>query len=40
MKYDLALSIIFYVCGCFYMVFGVSLITITQKAKRTDFFYF
>lgn len=40
MKYDLALSIIFYVCGCFYMVFGASLVTNNAKSKANRLFLF
>ncbi|MGI6688449.1 MAG: EAL domain-containing protein [Christensenellales bacterium] len=32
MKYDLVLSIIYYLCGCFYMVFGAYMITINVKS--------
>ena len=31
MKYDVILSIIFYLCGCFYMVFGAAIIATNTK---------
>jgi hypothetical protein len=38
MKHDLLLSIIFYLCGCFYMVFGASTINNNAKSNANRLF--
>ena len=38
MKYDVILSIIFYLCGCFYMVFGAAIIATNTKNNINKLF--
>ena len=40
MKYSLALSIILYICGCFYMIFGAITISFNTKSKINRLFLF
>lgn len=40
MKYDVVLSIIFYLCGCFYMLFGAVLIAANAKSNVNKLFLF
>lgn len=32
MKYDFIISIVFYLCGCFYMLFGAYMLAVNAKS--------
>ena len=33
MQYDFILSIVFYICGCFYALFGAYIVAVNAKSK-------
>lgn len=40
MKYDVIISIILYICGCFYMVFGAYMLAINVKSYVNRLYVF
>ena len=40
MKYSLILSILFYICGCFYMIFGAYIVVANVKSNVNKLFVF
>lgn len=40
MKYQFALSLAFYICGCFYMIFGATIVNANERSRINRLFMF